>query len=538
VVNGDSSNDKDNSYVSMEEIYSSTQQENSVDFTGGVKVGDVIALGSYEQDDVDDNGTEAIDWVVLDVKDGKALVISKYILDARRYNESRTEVTWETCTLRAWLNDDFYNTVFSEHEKSKIQKQLITNTPNSYYGTDGGNSTEDHIFLLSVEEAVRYYIPDKIEEYTSETTFGTHGDTQSYATAYAMSNGAAVSEADGTTWWWLRSTGRDNQSAVYVHYNGSVRVGGGEVDNYSRGVRPCMWITVEDENSSQDVPSDTPEQSRNDESTDMEVPSDTPDESTDMEVPSDTPDESTDMEVPSDTPDESTDMEVPPDEPEVSEETSNGGAGEFSVGDIVVIGQYEQDGNINNGAENIRWKVVEIKGDRALIVSEKVLDVLPYNSKQENTYWATSTLRAWLNDEFYNKAFSDSAKRMIKSTKISNADNQCYGTKSGIDTVDNIFVLSTEEAVKYYAIDKSETVTNNYRGTDGMAGCMPTEYAKSKGTLCDNDRGFAQWWLRTMGQGQSTATYVDEYGGIRYQGQAVQNSNIGVRPAMWVSTST
>ena len=66
---------------------------------GGVSAGDVVLFGSYEQDNNPDNGPEEIEWIVLDVQNGKAMLLSKYILDAGKYNEETKAVTWDTCTL-------------------------------------------------------------------------------------------------------------------------------------------------------------------------------------------------------------------------------------------------------------------------------------------------------------------------------------------------------------------------------------------------------------------------------------------------------
>lgn len=80
-----------------------------------VEVGDTIEFGEYEQDNKSDK--EPIEWNVLDIQDNKALIISKYGLDAKKYNEEYQSVTWENCTLRKWLNEDFYNEAFSSKAK-------------------------------------------------------------------------------------------------------------------------------------------------------------------------------------------------------------------------------------------------------------------------------------------------------------------------------------------------------------------------------------------------------------------------------------
>lgn len=81
-----------------------------------VQVGDIIEFGSYEQDNNPSNGPEPIEWRVLEVSDGSALIVSQYALDARAYNKERVRITWAECTLRGWLNGEFYATAFRRRE--------------------------------------------------------------------------------------------------------------------------------------------------------------------------------------------------------------------------------------------------------------------------------------------------------------------------------------------------------------------------------------------------------------------------------------
>ena len=112
-----------------------------------LKVRDEIEFGGYE-------------WIVLDVEDQRILIISKNKLEDRKFHLEDEEVTWETCELRAYLNGDFYDNAFSEDEKEWINESLIENKDSEEYGTAGGNDTVDRIFLLSVEEAERYFDDD------------------------------------------------------------------------------------------------------------------------------------------------------------------------------------------------------------------------------------------------------------------------------------------------------------------------------------------------------------------------------------------
>ena len=198
--------------------------------TPEVQVGSFITMGHYEQDDNPNNGEEAIEWQVLAVENGLALVISKYGLDAKPYNEKWTSVTWETCSLRAWLNVEFYNSVFSEEEKGRIQWVWLNNPDNVQYGTKGGNDTTDRIFLLSIYEVGQY--------------FKNGEERQCGATIYARNNGAYTVEKYGAlATWWLRSPGESDRKAICVDKSGSV-YDYGFVDSKGNVVRPAFWLIL------------------------------------------------------------------------------------------------------------------------------------------------------------------------------------------------------------------------------------------------------------------------------------------------------
>lgn len=192
--------------------------------------GDTVFFGAYEQDNNTSNGKEDVEWLVLEVKDGKALVVSKYALDCKQYNTSNTNVTWETCTLRKWLNTDFINSAFSSDEKAKIPTVTVSADENPDYSTNPGNATQDQVFLLSITEANKY--------------FGSDSARQCKPTDYAFANGAYVNSVNGNCWWWLRSPGVTQDSAAYVHSSGDVYEPGSDVDIGTSAVRPALWISL------------------------------------------------------------------------------------------------------------------------------------------------------------------------------------------------------------------------------------------------------------------------------------------------------
>ena len=206
-------------------------------------VGASVFYGSYEQDDNTENGPEEIEWIVLDVQKGKSLLISKYGLDVLPYHKDNKDVTWEKCSLRAWLNKEFFETAFTEEEQKAI---LATNLDNSKskllknWKTKGGNKTKDKVFLLSYDELVRYYG----SSYPSKNI----DKCRAAATVHAVNNGASVNEeiltSDGetTAWWWLRSVGNTQRFAMLVGYNSISAV---LVTRNDVTIRPVIWVDWE-----------------------------------------------------------------------------------------------------------------------------------------------------------------------------------------------------------------------------------------------------------------------------------------------------
>ena len=202
------------------------------------KVGNIVRFGHYEQDNDLDNGQEEIEWIVLDVQEGKSLLISKYGLDAKPYNTSYASVTWETCTLRNWLNSDFLKAAFTAQEQSAMLATKVDNSKNQGYGvnkTTGGKNTQDQIFLLSYHEAFDLYFKND--------------DTRECApTKYTEAQGAFISSTNkvngrGAGWWWLRSPGNYQNVAATVDSGGAR--GNSGVSNASGCIRPAFWINLE-----------------------------------------------------------------------------------------------------------------------------------------------------------------------------------------------------------------------------------------------------------------------------------------------------
>lgn len=215
------------SYKGVDELLSSHKELQDAYFA----VGREISFGTYEQDGDTENGAEDIEWIVL-AKDGdKALLLSKYGLDAKPYNEEDVDVTWENSSIRNWLNSSFMNIAFNETEQAAILETVVDNSKaegDSSFDTNGGNDTKDRLFLLSYQEAFVDY-------------FTSYSARICKPTAYAEKQGASIYDAR-TCVWWLRSPGNYQSSAAVVINNGSPNDIAVSLGYFC--VRPALWVNL------------------------------------------------------------------------------------------------------------------------------------------------------------------------------------------------------------------------------------------------------------------------------------------------------
>ncbi len=192
-------------------------------------IGDYVFYGYYEQDNNHNNGEEEIEWLVLDIQDGKALLLSKYALEEMAYQSSGAfweDYKWEVSEIRAWLNNDFLNSAFTGREQAAIPVMTVPAHKNPKYDTDPGNDTEDKVFLLSVDEVEKYLDSTKKRE------------CQKTAYLIAKSGGS-----NDRAWWWLRTHGDHLGDAVTVDMHGNIDLYGTSVKK-EFDVRPAIWIDL------------------------------------------------------------------------------------------------------------------------------------------------------------------------------------------------------------------------------------------------------------------------------------------------------
>lgn len=194
---------------------------------------ETVLFGSYEQDGDAANGKEPIEWLVLARDGDKTLLLSKYALDHQSFMpfyEPVTEpFTWESCSLRQWLNSTFLNAAFSAEEQRRLLTTTVITAPGGRKGSENPFTTEDRVFLLSDTEVYAY--------------FSSEAATVTDYTAYALSEApwAGNATAPAPAIWWLRTTdGGNHPDSVYTCGG----VGEGARSYEGEYVRPAIWVDM------------------------------------------------------------------------------------------------------------------------------------------------------------------------------------------------------------------------------------------------------------------------------------------------------
>lgn len=200
-------------------------------------IGDIVTFGHYEQDNDLHNGKEPIEWIIIDTDGQTVMLISRYALDSNSYNRFYdSSVTWETCTMREWLNSEFLDEAFSATEQAYLETVTVKADKNPDSSTNPGNDTLDRVFLLSILEAERFFVDEDSRSCT--------------ATAYASGKGVFTSSEElgwtadvDTCIWWLRSPGRFGDRAARINGSGSIGYDGSMIE-MKTAVRPVIVLRL------------------------------------------------------------------------------------------------------------------------------------------------------------------------------------------------------------------------------------------------------------------------------------------------------
>ena len=199
-----------------------------------IKKGEIIRFGDY-------------DWRVLVSEENKLLIITEDIIAQKAYYNEYTEIDWENCDLRKYLQGEFMQK-FNKEEQARIALIENENKPNEWYSTRSGNITKDKIFLLSLEEIDKYfgnsgdYLAKKNRhDWDNDKKEWIKDDNDGWTVSNAHDKDREI--RNNYSWWWLRSPGLRNDHAASVCGNGAIDVGGGDANNVG-GVRPALWLNL------------------------------------------------------------------------------------------------------------------------------------------------------------------------------------------------------------------------------------------------------------------------------------------------------
>ena len=439
--------------------------------------GDTIAFGHYEQDNDATNGPEAITWKVLACESDTALLISERVLDYLPY-DTNGSARWDTSSLRAELNGTFYDSAFSDEEKAVMTTSSAEPYDNPVTGVqDDSAATEDMVFIPSLKQANDYF-----QDALARVTWGT-----AYAVAHAREQASALGEtlaedfggsAKPGTDWLLRTPGQDGSTVAIA--------------------RDTWYYTTEDF----DRVTNGGYCFRDGDVTDFRTgvrPC------IRVRIPA------------ADTAD------------------TVGDLSSAQVGDLITIGRYEQDNDLDNGPEAIQWRVLDKKDGKLLVISDKALDYISYSyewDQVEKSVWATSCSRGWLNNYFMQTAFTPAEQARISLSDIHTDPSPGFDNDPGPDTQDYVFLLSAQETEQYFPTAESRRV-------------LLSDYVHPHNKIRINRRGWGtnatrihgDWGLRSPNK-YGTFAYILDYqtiywtaGDIWYDGGGFEGD---VRPAMWI----
>ena len=185
------------------------------------------------------------------------------------------------------------------------------------------------------------------------------------------------------------------------------------------------------------------------------------------------------------------------------------------IGSIIPFGDYD-------------WRVLDVQNDKALLLSEKVIEKRTYHSSMVNITWEKCELRRYLNGEFYNK-FNANEKGGIAETNVKTSNNPWYGTAGGSDTKDKIFLLSIEEVVKHFGD------SGQLRSKSPNSKWWIDDQYNSARIAKDSSETVSWWWLRSPGNISTSAAHVLEGGYVHIKGDYAHFLSGGVRPVLWLN---
>ncbi len=523
---------------------------------------------------------EPLRWRIIEKNNDQAVLLADQIIDSAPYNHEAVDVNWENCDLRVFIHEEIYENAFTDKEKQSIINTQLSNLDNYYFGTDCGEDTRDYIYILSEEDI---FYSDKAAAHGFSRSDGVADLARRFRpTAYAIARGAWASRSgstEGLGYWNLRTNGYSASNAVYVSDIGAVYNRGSYVNCLDAGVLPAMTIDLKtaeladagkvssdelyvETSAGSDKTADYLDHSPANNGTCSEPVIEKEGSSSSGyktlwdcvyfgQYPT--------AEIMKTLKDPVEEYAIPEGGIIVDEQLHDALNNAVWENDETVIDdtryrrikseimkdepQYyrwtDTDSYHYFRYEPLKWRIIEINGNELMLMSDKLLDCVPYNRVSEDVSWQDCYLRKFLNDEFYDHAFSDEEKEAIIEKQIENNPNRSYKTDCGSTTADKVFVLSSEEVF----MDTKATRHGfyPYTGVDDPAKRFrPTMYAMARGTWyspVETYRGNGFWFMRTNGYSKSSVTYICDMGYIYDHGTDVSCADSGILPVICVDSS-
>ena len=213
----------------------------SKDYTQRIKEGSILRLGRYilptsgKPYDLDIKIYKDLEWIVLLREGMRLLLLSRDVVDWDFIDGTGHPQTWENCYVRKEILPKFYEECFTDKERRLIMPVKLFTDDNPVFGTKGGRSTVDYVFLLSAEEFRKYVFPEAAAApmYMLETCFLKSLEEENNYELFQHN-----------TEWWLRTPGAEQHCNAIVNRYGELDLEGLENGSDEVGIRPAIWINL------------------------------------------------------------------------------------------------------------------------------------------------------------------------------------------------------------------------------------------------------------------------------------------------------
>ncbi len=521
---------------------------------------------------------DPIRWRVIALEGGAACLMADRLMDCRPFHTEDGPVTWETSSIRSWLNGypaeensagtdyrgkGFLDTAFDAEQRKALIRTRVENRPNGLYGTGCGNNTEDWIFLLSNDEV---FSSDAAARNGFYAGSGYDDPAKRFrSTMYAKCMGSwwsSVSGYRGNSFWFMRTNGYTRESVTYICDFGYIYQRGTISTCEDAGVLPAIWIDL---NLARPEPAGTVSSADILKGAFREYTEEDPRKRDRIANPVVRPDPKA--------PDGKEvsyslirfgsypQSEIRPEsdgaaDPELYGKLKaavwDGGGCELDGRRYVRVFETDEGGGRRAryfACEPLVWRVLEVRDGTALLLSDAAIECEPFQADLRDVSWENCTLHSWLNgygaeanasgkdysgagESFLDAAFSAEEQAAILETPVRNEPNYYFGMDSGAATKDRIFLPAESEL---FIHDSSEIHGFSRRDevADRAKQFRPTGYALMKGAWKEaGERGNVFWITRTTGYTHANVVYVDESGYMYNRGILVTCRDAAIIPAL------